>query len=337
MDGRAAVKLNVKSLVVVAGLFFASPVGALSQVPACSAENVEPTTVAQIAASPERYRGRCVQVDGIRYVGIFYHDITALYRRTVRDNDPTSTGQIIGVDSRNRGAPPQRVRIIGRVDTCEARQSRMQAAAADDEIIMLSGYCHYFRGPVLSVANEQVLSADPPARLLRGGTDPALGDLSPLADGPLRTRFAAEAARIFALFEVGDRAGLIEALRAASGTMRRSDADAAALAEYLLAPASPLQAMRGEDLLIEVYGWREPLWADATWRAEQVANPGPSTANVCLAASPRDAALLPLSERDAHMLPGRPYGCLRMEIGSDDRVIIEIDNDPIALAEPPTR
>ncbi len=331
-------KLKLKHLVEVAGLFFAVTSGAAAQEsPICSMDTAEAATVAAIAAEPERYRGRCVRVDGIRDGTHFYHNITAVYTRERLYGDPASSGGTIGIDSRNRGAPAQWVRVVGWVDDCSARQQRLQTAAPANEIIMLSGYCHYFPGPVLSVVDEQVLNTAPPVRLVRGWADPAPGHLAPMADGPAQGRFAAMGARIFALFESEDRAALVAALLPNAGGTQRTDAEATELADYLLSITSPLQAMRGQDLLVEVLGWREPLWADADWRAERTANPGPPTAIVCLAGSPRDAGFMPLSERDAHMLPGRPYGCMRMEIGSDDRVVIEIDRNAHALAEPPAR
>lgn len=309
---------------------------------ACDAATARSMSFTEAAA--EGAGGECVSIEGVVVGRLLIEDGRARYRREARENDPSSTGAILGLYSPRSFDQPTRVRVIGRLGNCAAMQRDAQAAdrarAADGEltITMLSGYCHYFAGQVIRAASVDELG---PARLVRLTADtagPDLGNLSPLAEGDVRARMEGAAAAFLAAVRSDDRAALAT-MHGGGPDGRRSQRDvASALAVILEDGASPFAALRGTEgrISTEIFGWREPLWADAGWR-QQAARRGETDAIACFSASRDAAALWPIDSKDADNLSGRPYACTRIRIageGLDAPARFDTESAPTGLPEP---
>lgn len=321
--------IGVAAALVAAGW----SVSASSEDRLCTARNAEPVTVAMIAERPADFQGECVVVEGIVSGRRLYHDAAALYARERRLNDPASSGVIIGLDHADMLASPARMRIVGRVDDCGDRGRRLQRAAGPQDIIMLTGYCHYYRGPVLSSLVAEPVGGASVSRLRAGSAPARLGNLSHLAEGPLRARFMAVAEQLAAALSRSDEAGLRQMLTPGAGGAR-AGAELDAMVQQLSGADLPFLNRAQAAPAIEIFGWREPLWADAGWRAETATAPATAVAILCYAAPADAPGIWPIADRDAIFASGRPYACVRAELAHDGRTIIEADDGEYALPEP---
>jgi hypothetical protein len=290
--------------------------------PVCDAATARVTTFAE--ATAEGAVGECVSIEGVAVGRLLLEDGRARYRRERRINDPSSTGAILGFYSPQAFDQPTRVRVTGRLDHCAAMQSAVEAAdrarAAQGEatISILSGYCHYFAGQVITATAVEAAGLAPLVRLTAASAGPDLGNLAPLAQGDVRSRMEAAALAFLAAVRSGDRA-LLATMHGGGEQGRRSARDVdSSVAVILDIEDSPFARLRRHDgeVTYELFGWKEPLWADAGWH-QQAARRGEADAIACFSGSPDAGSLWPIDSKDADNIPERPYACTRIRISGE--------------------
>lgn len=272
----------------------------------CAAGETRSATVAEISALGDAAIGQCYSIEGVATGFWLYADNAARYRPSRADNEPSSSGAVLGLYGRDRGLPPARVRVTGRVDRCERI---FDAVVAQGGIPFLSGYCHYYRGYVLYGQRVEELTPFEFTRItLRDAGD--LGTLRPIAEEAVRRRLLAAATPFFNALESRDEASL-RSLIAQSQNQQESQVDE--LLEHLAIRQWRFLGQFGARY-VEALGWRRP--ADAT--AEQVAAWTRDAASgpegyVCSAGRVfAEDHLWPIIPADTDMADGRPYLCVRI-------------------------
>ena len=88
----------------------------------CLARNSEAATVAQIAANPQKYEGRCVAVQGVMHRMYVYESVDGVYVQPRDGLNPASNGLTLGLDNIGGRFSEQyrHVSIAGRVQDCES-------------------------------------------------------------------------------------------------------------------------------------------------------------------------------------------------------------------------
>lgn len=310
------------SIFFFAALAAAQAVSPPDSAAACDAVTARPMTFAE--ATAEAATGDCVSVEGVAVGRLLLEDGRARYRRETRENDPSSTGAVLGFYAPDTFDQPTRVRVTGRIGNCAAMQQVAEAAnrarATDGAIAitMLTGYCHYFRGQVIRAASVEEIGAAPLVRLTAASAGPDLGNLAPLAQGDLRSRMEAAAVAFLGAVRGGER-DLLVTMHGGGRDGRRSQRDVDSSVALILdaadSPFAPLRHRSGE-IMFELFGWKEPLWADADWR-QQAARRGDADAIACFSASPDADSLWPIDSKDADNIPERPYACTRIRISGE--------------------
>src|SRR5689334_5808387 len=69
------------------------------QVSSCTIQNSELATVPGIAAHPEKYRSRCVAIDGVMEGLYLFESVDGVYLRPRDGLDPSSSGFRLGLDN----------------------------------------------------------------------------------------------------------------------------------------------------------------------------------------------------------------------------------------------
>lgn len=258
----------------------------------------------------------CVSMTGIVVGRLFIEDERARYRREQRANDPSSTGAVLGFYATETFDTPTRVRVTGRLSDCAALQRGAQSVAGQDEVIMMTGFCHYFLGRVLRAVHVESLGEARLTRLTRAEAGTELGNLAPLAEGDTRARMLAAASRFADAVRTSDRATLA-AMHGGGPGGRRSPRETEAVLALVLdgGGLSPFSALRSRAAVrTEIFGWRPPLWADEAWQRQARAS-GAEEAIACF--TDQTAALdrvWPIDSKDADNLPSRPYACTRIRL-----------------------
>ncbi|WP_432767628.1 MAG: hypothetical protein HEQ22_09260 [Sphingopyxis sp.] len=283
--------------------------------PACSAADSPAMTIGEVIALGEAAVGRCVTVEGWALGFFLQADNEARYRQERIYNDYTSTGAALGLYGRDRGAAPAIIRATGRIDSCKAVYDRIVAAG---DIPFLGGFCHYHYGLVVNAATVTEIGKPDVVRIPARTASAGLGNLSPMAPGEARDTLGAAFAPLLDALVKRDAAALKSLLRNEAGAAMAEDRLASRVAA-LTAADSPAAVLPADGTAaIEVFGWREPLWADDQTRvgnAEAMAN---TTSGIVCAAPQRAAAarLWPIDDADAGFARDRPYLCARIFIGA---------------------
>lgn len=284
-------------------------------VPACSASDSPTMTIGEITALGDTAIGRCVTVDGWALGFFLQADNAARYRQQRSYNDYTSTGAVLGLYGRNRAAPPAIIRATGRIDSCKAVYDRIAAAG---DIPFLGGFCHYHYGLVIDASSVTEIGKPDIVRIPAGSAAPGMGNLSPMVDGESRDTLLATFAPLLDALVKRDDAALRQLLRIEGGAPMTEDRLAARVAA-LTAADSPVSELPSDgSAVVEVFGWREPLWADEKTRAGNAAAMANTTSGIVCAGPPRTARerLWPIVDADAAFASGRPYVCARIFIGA---------------------
>jgi hypothetical protein len=291
-------------------------------VPECNVTTARAVTFAEATAAGNV--GECVRIEGVTVGRLLLEDGRARYRMETRENDPSSTGAVLGFYGPRAFDEPTRVRVTGRVGDCAAMQREAEAAdrvrspQGEVGITMLTGYCHYFRGQVIRAVAVEALGPAQMVRQTRGNAGPDLGNLAPLADGDVRSRMEVAATNFLGAIRSAER-DLLTTMHGGGREGRRAQRDVeSSVALVLEAADSPFAPLRGYDgeVVFEVFGWKEPLWADADWR-QQAARRGDADAIACFSASPDADRLWPIDSKDADNIPERPYACTRIRISGE--------------------
>ncbi|WP_293700922.1 MULTISPECIES: hypothetical protein [unclassified Sphingopyxis] len=282
---------------------------------ACSATDGPTMTIGEITVLGDMAIGRCVTVDGWALGYFLQADNEARYRQQRIYNDYTSTGVVLGLYGRDRGAPPAIIRATGRIDSCKAVYDRIIAAG---DIPFLGGFCHYHYGLVINASSVTEIGKPDIVRIPANAAAPGIGNLSRMVDGKARDTLLATFAPLLDALVKRDGAALRQLLRIESGAPMTEDRLAERVAA-LTAADSPVTALPSDgSAVVEVFGWREPLWADEKTRMGNAAAMANTTSGIVCAAPPRTAEerLWPIDDADAGFARGRPYVCARIFIGA---------------------
>lgn len=308
----------IASLVVVTAALVASPAAASEKekaAPACTAADSPVMTIGEISALGDAAIGRCATVEGWALGFFLQADNAARYRPQRIYNDFTSTGAVLGLYGRNRTLPPAIIRVTGRIDSCKAIYDRITAAG---QVPFLAGFCHYYYGLIVSADAVTEIGKPDLVRIPAATAEPGLGNLSPMAAGAARDALRAAFVPLLDALVRRDAPALRQLLRIEGGTPMADDRLAKRVAALTEAD-SPVAALPTDgSATVEVFGWREPLWADDTTRAGQAAAIASSTIGIVCAApqSTADRQLWPIDDADIGFAPGRPYVCARIFIGA---------------------
>jgi hypothetical protein len=313
------IRLAASFLGLAAAFAFASaPVAAGEEkkaLPACSAADSPAMTIGEISALGDAAIGRCVTVEGWALGFFLQADNEARYRQQRTYNDYTSTGAVLGLYGRNRALEPAIIRATGRIDSCKAVYDRIVAAG---EFPFLGGFCHYHHGLVISAASVTEIGKPDIVRIPAAAAQKGLGNLSPMAGGAARETLRATFAPLLDALVKRDEAALRRLLRLEGG-VALSDERLEKRIATLTAADSPVSTLPTDgSAAIEVFGWREPEWADEKTRAGNAAAMANTTSGIVCAAPKRtaDRRLWPIDDADTGFAPGRPYVCARIFIGA---------------------
>ncbi|MEQ1725144.1 MAG: hypothetical protein ABL882_04355 [Sphingopyxis sp.] len=319
------------ALIACATFAFAAPATAQE----CDAAHAHSVTFAQ--ATGDVPLESCIAIEGVVVGRTLVEDGRARYRPERRENDPSSSGAVLGFYSEESFAQPTRVRVVGVLSDCTSAHAR--SLGADPQAIWFpSGYCHYYRGRTLSARSVTTLGGAPLIRLLRSQAGPDLGNLSPLPDGDVRRQMLAAAERFRAAIRADDRTA-VAAMHGGGPSGTRGVNEWAAVERLLFEDAaSPFALSVRADYphVVEIFGWRAPLWADAEWHAAR-ARTGTAEAIACFSTHPNAAALWPIDSKDADNVAGRPYACTRIILsgtGADAPAHFDTERASHGIAEP---
>lgn len=302
---------------------------------ACSPADSPLVTIAAIDADRAHAAGRCVTIEAVAIGRLLASDVYARYRLLRVDNDPSSNGALIGLYTEQSFRTPTHVRVTGRIDDCDAAMARAQTQPG--AIPFARGYCHYFKGLFLSADSVTVGATERMLRQPRRGAPAGYGNLSPLAAGDVRNQMEAAARRLLVALRTDDRAAVAAMHGGGPGGARAPVELERVESRMFIAPDSPWAAIRAPGATtIEIFGWRDPLWADAAWR-EQHARSVEADAIACFSTHANAADLWPIDSKDADNVPGRPYACTRIHMtgtGADAPVSFDTEEAPNGAIEP---
>lgn len=314
----------------------AAPPPAARSEPPCTPATARPMSIAAITAAPAAAVGRCVTIEAIGVGRLLAADNAARYRQERVENDPSSNGALIGIYYEQSFREARRVRATGIVGDCTQAQGADDATATPETLLLQTGYCHYFKGLFLRATALEPGDPVRLSRIPRGSASAGLGNLSPLPAGDVRRRMLVAANAFLTALRAGDRDAL-RAMHGAGPGGARGDAEWQRVQQVLFSPRSAFASMfAAQPTAIELFGWRDPLWADADWRAER-ARTGGADAIACFSVRPDAAAQWPIDSKDADNLPIRPYACTRIHIqgtGLDAPASFDTEQAPGGLAEP---
>jgi hypothetical protein len=313
----------------------AAPVAAGRE--ACDPANAPLVTIADVDANRATAPGRCVSIEAMGIGRFLAATIYARYIMQRVENDPSSNGALLGLYTQQSFRQPTQVRVTGRVDDCDAALARARAQTNPAEIPISQGYCAYFKGLFIAVDHIEIGASQPMLRQPRAGAPEGYGNLSPLGEGDVRNRMEAAARRLLVAIRTDDRA-TVAAMHGGGpgGTRARAQLERVESMMFI-APDSPWAELREPgDVSIELFGWKPPLWVDASWH-EQRAQATSSDAIACFSTRPNAADLWPIDSKDADNIPGRPYACTRIRlnaVGEDATASFDTEEAPGGAVEP---
>lgn len=289
----------------------------------CTWSRATPASIQAVMSDPSRYRGKCVEVRAITNGYLLFTSVEGYYRSgplvggepEANPNDRERLG-IYNSEllERTPAGELRHVTAVGTLRDCEADREAAYADAAPNEIIWISGFCHYADGPYLWLDHVEVGPLVDAARLTGEDMRSKVGNLffAP-ADWPYR-KFAEEKAREYL------------------GVLRRGDRSA--FSKMHLETERPPQLRNSVSLAFGSHpGFtklrrtgREPQMAILVQREEPRIEPqgvetlhGPRSefdeysATICFCILPDCTALWPISWFDADNRDDRPYVCTELQ------------------------
>ena len=275
----------------------------------CSARNSERATVEQIATDPDKYMGRCVAVDATMQGSSLFDTVDGVYVQPTDSTNPSSSGLRIGLDhikdhysDRYRG-----VSIHGRVQDCETVRNCLYSSLGENEVAMISGYCHYYDGAYLWVHEIDFRRSPGFKRQMGGGDREDYGDLTVAPENWLnRAKVTALADEFLRAIQAGDSDKLAD-IHFRNVGLQWEDDEAAMLKFLLKDRRSPFSDLRTattrpqQIVLVE----RDSL--------EEEQSTDEYSATVCFCRKRDCSGRWPIATFDADNLPVRPYACTRIE------------------------
>jgi hypothetical protein len=281
----------------------------------CSAAMSEKVSVAQVASNAEQYVGRCVSIDGVMQRWFLYENVDGVYLQEKEPLNPSSSGARLGLDNitRHFGERFRHVSILGRVQDCETVRDSVHAAAGENELVMISGYCHYENGAYLWVHKVGSRGGPPFERRMGSYGRPGYGDLEPATEAWPHRDFVENLAKVF-----------VEALRSRdrdrlAGLHFRDvglewDEEESQLMRFLLDDRkSPFAAIRSRGTVPQhVILIERPAADPASTEPVDDEDRSNYTATVCFCREDDCTGRWPIARFDADNVNARPYACTQI-------------------------
>ena len=282
----------------------------------CSARNSERATVAQIAANPDAYEGRCVAVDGTMQGSSIFESVDGVYLQPPDSLNPASSGLRIGLDNSHYSEGYRGVSILGRVQDCETVRNCAQASAGENEIVMISGYCHTFNGPYLWVHDLRYRRGQPFYRRMGSDARSNYGNLVAAPDQWwYRAKIASLASEFLLALQTNDRNKLAD-IHFRNVGEDDEDEEAAMLRFLLKDRQSPFFKIRTattppqQIILVE------------RWELKEEESEEEYFATVCYCREKDCTGRWPIATFDADNLRTRPYACTQIEPYLTDKHLV---------------
>lgn len=277
----------------------------------CSAQNSEAATVPQIAANPEKYQGHCVAINGVMQRQFLFENVDGVYLQPRDALNPSSNGFRVGLDniSGHFSEHYRHVSILGRVQDCESVRNCVHSAA-ENEFVMVVGYCHYFNGPYLWVQDLRYRGGPPFERRMGRYDREDYGDLEPAPeDWPHRPKVEALSHEFLAALRSKDR-GRLAGLHFRDVGLEWKQDEAALLDFLLRSDTSPFSSIRSDKITPQEI----ILIERSRLRPDQEASVSPGdvgdySAIVCFCRETSCSGRWPIATFDADNVPARPYAC----------------------------
>ena len=277
-----------------------------ARVSVCTASVATRASVVQVAQQPDRFMGKCVRIDAVMNGLFLYENVDGLYLSDREGLNPSSNGARLGLDDQRPGRLAdrgyRRANVVGRVQDCDTVRSAVHASVGQNEIVMVTGYCHYFYGAYLWV--EQARDEGPATfvRRLPGAARDGYGNLqSAPADWLYRSMVEAAGHDFLAALRAGDETTLAT-LHYGSEVEYAKD-DLPSLLRFLLRDrTSPFAAIRASKsapqtvVLID----RDGIPGDTGSGYEST---------ICYCRERDCTNRWPIADFDVDNLPARPYAC----------------------------
>jgi hypothetical protein len=274
----------------------------------CTARNSQRATVAQIATDSDAYEGECVAVDATMHYTSLFDNVDGVYVEPPDSTNPSSSGLRIGLDniSRHSSDRYRGVSVVGRVQDCETVRNCVHSSAGENEIVMISGYCHYYDGAYLWVHDLKFRRAPAFVRHMGDKERDDYGDLAIAPPNWLnRAKVEALADEFLQALRTGDGDKLAD-LHFRNVGLEWEDDEAAMLKFLLKDRRSPFSAIRTA---------RTPpqriILVEKSLLEEQSSDE--YTATVCFCREKDCTGRWPIATFDADNISARPYACTRVE------------------------
>jgi hypothetical protein len=304
--------LLMASLVAVPLAWAANPEIAPPASPVkCTAVTSRLTTVREVAGSPDRFNGECVQITGVMHGPHLYDDVDGVYLGASSRFDPSSSGAEIGLSGEpiNRFVDNRYVHVdlVGTIGDCEQVRACVHASVPEGEIVFVSGYCHYFDGAFLSVTERRAARGAPFLRQLNGHAE--YGNLMPApADWRHRALIESQAQQFLAALRARDGRKLVDLHSEALG----GDDEIRLIPFLLREQRSPFASLRSSvgspQMIILIERLLPQVAAELSGQERQEAADDYSS-TVCFCRTGDCSGRWPIASFDADNLPSRPYAC----------------------------
>jgi hypothetical protein len=294
----------------VAAALLLAGVSVAGESPECSPSVAEVATVPRIAADADGYQGRCVRIDGVMRTHYLYESVDGVYLQPPDSLNPASSGFALGLDNvaKRYSEDYRHVSVVGRVQDCGTVREAVNASVVEDQIVFISGYCHYHDGPYLWVKHLKIRPGAPFERRMGNYDRKDYGDIEPVpADWPHRAMIEELAGKFLTALRAGDRDTLADIHFRNVGLAWKED-EAQLLKFLLKAPKSPFASIRhGNGPPHQIILASRSLLYPEPEHADDAADD--YSAIVCFCRTGDCTGRWPIATFDADNLPTRPYAC----------------------------
>jgi hypothetical protein len=246
-------------------------------------------------------------VDGTMQGMSIFESVDGVYQQSPDSLNPASSGLRMGLAgaSVRYSESYRRVSILGRVQDCETVRNCVQAAAGENEIVMISGYCHTSNGPYLWVHKLRTHRGQPFYRRMGNDARSDYGNLVPAPDAwPYRAKVASLAGEFLRALQTRDRDKLAD-IHFRNVGEDDEDEEAAVLRFLLKDRRSPFASIRTATTAPQQIILMERSMLDDPEQEY--------FSTVCFCREKDCTGRWPIATFDADNLPARPYACTRIE------------------------
>jgi hypothetical protein len=273
-----------------------------------------------MAADPEKWFGRCVRLDGYTSFYTFYEDVTGMYRRAANDRADRPNDGWLGLyvpRSAELHRKLHRASVIGIVDSCERIHERAKAGLKPNQMIFITGYCHYTGGLILQRAEVVYQGRARFSRQTGGRNRGAFGDLIMASEtNPVPPTVAAKIEDWRAAFRAGDGGRLKALVQPYDWTPEQKPALAKRLGLVLSGAEGPFRRLRGTEL--------KPVFFRELVDENYLSDGETGDWFACFCKLDDCSQRWPIASFDARAQTNRPFACLRIYKAMDGSGALEL-------------